>query len=78
MISTCMNMRRDSYWRFMRKIQKNVNTAAEGFMGTGSAVVERIAVKTPTEPIATKVIIVPTAEIAWIIQLIYAKTVGIV
>ena len=73
-----MNMTRDLYWKFMRKMQKNVNTAAEGFMETGSVAAELIAAKTQTELTVTKVIIVLTAVIVWITQMLCVKTAVIV
>ena len=72
-ISICMNMTMDLYWKFMRKMRKNVNTAAEGFMGTGSVVAELIAAKTQIELTAMKVIIVLTAVIVWITQMLSVK-----
>ena len=77
MISTCMNTRMDLYWKFMRKMQKNVNIVAEKFMGTGSVAAELIVAKIPTERTVMKAIIVPIAVIVWITQLIYAKIVDI-
>ena len=62
----------------MRKMRKNVNTAAESYMGTGSVVEELIVAKTPTELTATKVITAQTAVIVWITPMLCVKTAAIV